>query len=223
MIIDSTDDFYGIFTQEEEGEISYKNIDKILNDIHEFINEQLFDNLVVSKPKDLSIIFGLSRCMVVTHRILWTVDNRCILFIEFPYSLYEEINHDKLEFTRKTCKMLNKVKDEFDTYVNRLIEMDVIEYKPHKIQICGIDRKYVLKALYDAAKPNTKIISIATAEQILESTLPGVGVKEIHGKKIYVDVLSNKFDPTLYDSYNGYYLARTVIRKLYDTIRNINE
>jgi hypothetical protein len=156
--------------------------------------------------------------MVVTHRILWTVDNRCILFIEFPYSLYEEIEHEKLEFTRKASMMLNKVKDEFDTYVNRLIEMDVIEYKPTKVETRGIKREYVLKALYDAAKPVTKIISITEAAHILHSTMPGVGVKEILGKKIYVDVLSNKFDPTLYDSYNGYGLARTVIRKLYNNL-----
>lgn len=84
------------------------------------------------------------------------------------------------------------------------------------VNIAGISKAKVLKALYDKAHPLglgflhyvPGPMAIEEAEQLVESTLY---FDYVHGRVVKVDISGDEFHPGLYDRDNGEGVAQRVI------------
>lgn len=83
----------------------------------------------------------------------------------------------------------------------------------NKILIIGLSRHYLLRDLYNAARPVDKKITADEAAAILHNTIDMV--TEVYGKKLYVNVFGKEMDSSTYDSLNGEGLARSVVSSAY--------
>jgi hypothetical protein len=91
------------------------------------------------------------------------------------------------------------------------------------INIEGLDKREVLKALFDAAHSHAKgwrkydrnPMRLVSAGNILEKAQEShTIVATIAGRDLYVDLSGNEFDPTLYNQHNGEGAAENALAPL---------
>ena len=92
--------------------------------------------------------------------------------------------------------------EDFNTYIP--------SEKAASINIKGLSKHYLLKELYDAARPYDMTVTVDECVELLHNTVEMIG--EWKRKKLYVDVFGDTLDSRRYDLNNGNGLGHMVVR-----------
>ena len=92
------------------------------------------------------------------------------------------------------------------------LNKDIPSEKAASINIKGLSKHYLLKELYDAARPYDMTVTVDECAELLHNTI-GI-IREWKGKKLYVDVFGDTLDSRQYNSHNGNGLGNMVVRHI---------